>query len=86
MGAVRPRKVEGLVQGNKVSQRGVRKRLHESRLPASALTTRRSSSLATEGGLSPDAAKLALSPRLWPPLMAGLCPVTFCSTAQNKFQ
>lgn len=39
-GAVRPRGVEGLVRGHKVSQRGVRQRLSESRLPASVLTTR----------------------------------------------
>lgn len=87
MGAGRPRKVEGLVQGHKVSQRGVRKRLHESRLPASALTTSWSSALATEGGLTLQAARLAFCLHLWPPLlMAGLRPGTFCSKAQNKFQ
>ena len=39
-GTVKPRVVEGLVQGHKVSQSRVRERLYESWLPASALTTR----------------------------------------------
>lgn len=86
MGPVRPRKIEGLVQRHEVSQRGVRNWLHESWLPACALTTRQSSSLATVRGLTLDAAKLALSLHRWPPLMAGLRPVTFCSTVQNTFQ